>query len=224
MPNRHEYNQNRRIKKLEKKVHKIQIQHELKYNDIFQDGVAITTAGVLQVLNGIQVGDTQITRDGHEIMATSLQLRGAITNISGVTLPPLVRMIVFWDSAANGSTPTVAGAPLTGTQALLNSTIVTTIVFAPYQIECKDRFKVLHDEILSMNPSALLATSGTTAGMPINNYIFNRRIKLNRRIGYADDTNGVSSLQTNSLWVLFIADVVTTATVEAGYRFYFKDI
>lgn len=89
--------QDKRLMNLEKNVRAMKTIRELKYIDTNQASAAILTAGSLLLLNGVVVGDTQLTREGAQIIITSLQVRLTFETASGLSNNPLVRMIIFWD-------------------------------------------------------------------------------------------------------------------------------
>lgn len=209
-----DYRQNKRIRNLEKNVRRIKQQQELKYTDTLITNLDAAVAGSLTLLNGIAVGDNQNTRDGAEIHCTSLQLRIAYTEDVGEIVPWFVRCIVFWDNQANGAAPTVGGNPIGGVTALLNTNIVTAAWLAPYQYENKERFKVLYDNTITINP--LLAANGT------GRFVY-KKIKLNRLTKYGDDINTIGGINTNSLYICFITEVVSLGLIDFSARLYFKD-
>lgn len=229
MKQKHEYDQNKQIVQIKKSLKEIKGGIELKYVDTALDGDINNTGSTsLFLLNGIAQGDNQITRTGGQIKLTSLQFRYRVATAATRLFYSTLRIIVFWDRQANGSTPAVIGDPIAGTQALLNNNLATIQpVEAPYQYENIDRFHVLYDKIVAMNPMVSTAfaigTGITTAVAPIE-IVVNKYIKLNRTTKYDFNSAAVSSINTNSLWMLVVSDLAATLpTGEGTARVYFKD-
>lgn len=216
-----------RISTLNKKIKKIEDDIELKYNDreISQNFSSATAS--LYLLNGIAVGDTQVTRDGAQLNATSVQFRSVWTTSSLSTAGTVWRIIVFWDRQPNGLTPLVTGA--LGTDALLNTTTITQPIYAPYQYETQQRFRVLYDKIFAMNPYVVgdfNPETGTTSTTAPQKMVIKKKIKLNRLVKYDGSTASTADLTTNALWIAFLTDAPGTGITLNGYvgtRFYFKD-
>ena len=92
---------------VKKSVKEIRNKEELKYLDTFMNGTAITTAGVLILLNGMTLGDTVSNRQGDSITPTSIQCRFTGQASATIDEEAFVRHIVFWDSQPNGAAPSV---------------------------------------------------------------------------------------------------------------------
>ncbi len=79
---------------------------ELKRYVVSFTGVATTTAGaVTPITQGIVLGDSLVTRDGDQCIIRKLTIRHQSTLATGSANS--LRIIVFWDNQANGSTPSV---------------------------------------------------------------------------------------------------------------------
>lgn len=214
-----------RISTLNKKIKRIEDTRELKYNDVFRSSQEVDSAGVLFLMNGLAVGDTQITRTGAEVQATSLQIRGSFITETSVNDPTTFRMIVFWDRQANGADPLLISTGV-GTPALLFSPSGGRGVDLPFMYETQDRFRVLYDKRYVVNPLVIqtVAAGETTAVIPVE-LNFKKKIKLNRRVKYDDINPQIDDINTNSLYIAFIStnQFVNNATVTFTSRFYFKD-
>lgn len=219
---KHEFDQNKEIISVKKQLREIKGNTELKYFDSNLDDADLA-GGSLTVLNDMATGDTQITRTGGQIKLTSLQFRYRISSNAARLSFTSVRIIVFWDRQANGANPAVAGNPLVaGEHALLNNAMSTDLVEAPYQYENIDRFHVLYDKIIAMNPLTLTGTAGTAVA-PVE-VVINKYIKLNRTTKYDTVTAGIASINTNALYFLVLTDLATVAPAGNGVaRIYFKD-
>lgn len=211
---------------LAKSIKKINNKMELKQNDVLQSSVAIDDTagnGVFTLLNGVQTGDTNTTRDGDEIHATSLQFRGIIATSSAAVGISFVRQIVFWDSQPNGTAPSMA--------TLLDTTVITNANFAPYNRNYQKRYKILYDRLIMLNPQVELTVgtvappgTNTTASLVQYALPFKKKIQLNRTVKYVGDGNAITDIATNSLYVFQVSNqAANTPVVVAGWRLYFKD-
>lgn len=207
----------RRVRNIDKKVKKIQRSIELGHKDTNQTAVSIPTTGVFVLVNGITQGDSDITRTGDEVVATSLQFRYRIEADELALNATLVRVLLVWDSQANGAAPTIA--------TLFDQLIISDPIYSPYNLDYQKRYKFLYDRVHVLNP--VLQSSETTGTLdnvvPVSIYK-KRKVKLSRTVKYSNTGDTVGSIATNSLHMIFIANQSTnTPTVSAGYRFIFKD-
>lgn len=222
---KHEFDQNKEIISIKKQLREVKGAVELKYLDTYINDPEIDTTGSLFLLNGIAVGDTQITRTGGQIKLTSLQFRLSFIMPNDLISYAGVRVIVFWDRQANGLAPLVADNPLAGIPALLNNAVILSLLEAPYQYENIDRFHVLYDKRMAMNPQVVLnTTAGLTDQLVPSEFFINKYIKLNRTTKYDSTGNVIDDINTNSLYMLVLTDVAANQPgVIGGTRIYFRD-
>lgn len=215
-------------KSLNQKVKKIQDMIELKFVDSYFNNDVGNTGSDFLLLNGLASGTGASQREGNEITATSLQIRGAVTMSPEQTDPVLVRMIVFWDRQANGANPvTTTVSPDTGS--LLDGTVISDVIYMPFSYQQQDRYRILYDKTIQLNPKVIFLadyTAGDTQQLvPVTQY-FKKKIKLGRKTKY--DTTAASGLidniSTNSLFVVFYSDTAANSPLmQFGARMYFKD-
>lgn len=219
------YKNNPQYNTLNKKIKKIENKIELLHEDsIFATTVGNDGADRL-LLNGITQGQTDITRVGNEVTATSLQFRGRFETNSGLIVPTCVRVIIFWDRQANGAIPITLASSTPSDMALLDNTITTDPLLMPYNYTTIDRYRVLYDKVFVMNPQVVAGTEAgaTDAVIAVTKY-FKGKIKLNRRIKFDTTGSTVASITTNALWAVFYSDVVTDEpALDFVARFYYKD-
>lgn len=217
---------------LAQRIKKMQREEELKYNDTL---IALTVGddgSDLYLLNDLATGDTQITRTAGEVYNTSIQYRGYIF-IGDLPSPhdqdPIIcRMIIFWDSAPNGTTPTILGSPTTsGDESLLDNTSGGVPVFLPYNHSTATRFKILSDKTYSFNLANPDFRSGATTQVIYPNIVLQDKIKLSRKTVYTGPTAAIGAMSINALYVLFLSTLPGTTTDylsgEFVFRHYFKD-
>lgn len=221
--NRKDFNQDKRIKKVEKKIHQLENSEELKYFDLIAATPAIVT-GLLTVVNAMGTGSSQDTRVGAQIKMTSVQFRFVLTNLAATLAPTVCRFMVVLDRINTGSLPNVAADASAGSVAILDNGVITNLVDSPYQYEQKERFKILHDKRYVFNPQQDLTTAAGT--VTVNQQVskaINGYIKLNKIVKYDATAAAIGSMNANALYTLFITDTANGITITGGTRIYFKD-
>jgi len=192
-------------KNLDKRIKKIEHGRELKYvnqsTTVPPTDDPISQSGTLYYLCPSVIGDNNYQRNGTEILATSLRIRGHIhPTTPGV--PTEVRIIVFWDKQANGSVPPIFMS--TNFNALLDDSTSAAVngMHCPINLNAlKERYKILWDKMYVMR--TYNDTNTSTDAIVIDKYI-----KLNRKIIYNLNSAGTSGdCLTNALWMLTIGNL-----------------
>lgn len=205
----------KQIANVKKSVKKIQSKEELKFVDTPLAAVAIGTTPTLTLLNGVAQGDTALTRDGNDITATSIQFRGfAASDADTISGEVVYRHIVFWDQQANGAAPTAA--------AVLDNSVITNFVNAPYKRSTQKRFKILVDKTFVLKPQVLSPTNpGTEIIRPL--FYCKKKRALSRTVKYNGAAATIAEIDSNSLYSMWMSSAASSGTVTMGYRFYYKD-
>lgn len=195
---------------------------ELKYKDVLNTASLIPVAGLL--VNGMNFTSIGVfpQRSGLEINATSLSIKGSIVSDIDNLSPSRVRMIVFWDRVANGAVPVLAGD-----NGLLENNVVTNLVYSPRNYKTLDRYKILLDEIMILNPATNLTVAAgvTTQVLQVEKEIV-KYVKLSRTMKYDGTAGDITDSTTNTINVAFFGDQATAAsqaTYTGGMRLYYKD-
>lgn len=225
---KHEMSQDKKLASIDKKIRKIQGEAEVKYHDINATIAPITTAGDLVLLNGMGQSASQTSgRIGAKVKSTSLQLHYTLVAPPSTSVDTdTIRLIVFWDNDAKGAAPAISGDPLTPPPALLSSQNGSGNEWLyPYQMETRDRFKVLWDKKFDFNPNLPIATTPATGVvtdvLPIRKSGF-KYIKLGKTVQYGDTTSDITGINNNSLYLLAIS-TSNNATILCNSRFCYKD-
>lgn len=219
--------QDKRIDNVKRSVAKINKDTEVKFKDTEGDFAWIPN-GQLTLLNGVNQGDTVITREGNQFYMTSLQWRILMQTDADQVGPTVIRMILFLDMQANGGLPTVSG--VTNTQGLLDTSVIGETWLAPYNKNNLTRYKILYDKTWNMNPIMAATTTLAGAVTTVTTYnvlgkILHGKIKINKKAQLNDPGTGIAQINTNALWVLQISDdVANPPTSQGGYRLYYKDL
>lgn len=199
---------------------------ELKFLDITTALVNVPLAGTLQLLTGIQLGDTASTRNGNVVWPTSIQMRVAINADPLRLLATRVRSILFWDRQSNGLNPMLVGP--SNSNSLLDTTVVLDTTLAPRNYNTISRYTILMDKTIVINPivasTTTPATGIVTRVIPIQHRI-TKIHRLNRKVKYDGGGPFVDDIVTNALFIAHFTDAVigSDPDLEAGYRLYYKD-
>lgn len=222
--------QDRQIKEIKKSVKQIKKGFEVKYMPIFVNIPANTSGSNVQQLNvGIAVGDTQVTRDGSQITATSLSFRGNIVSDPAKTTHSIVRLVVFWADMHLSGAPTVVGNTTTGTTAVFNNLNISTAPgwTVPVSIENIQLFDIIFDRTYVLNPNTVAGftpATGATTGLSSYCVPVSFKKKFRRKIRFDSNGSGITDISTNSLWMALISDNNTSPpTISGMSRFCFKD-
>lgn len=196
---------------LNKKIKKIQSHQENKQFFVDQTNVNLTSAAVdIQALSEIEVGDTNINRDGEFVTATSIQWRGRFTPATSNAVSQCVRHIVFWDLQSNSTV-------LTASTLLLEDPLN---VYSSYLTQgVSPRFKVLHDKIYNLVYTSETAAPAINCRVAINKKkkSFSRKITWNTAASAAVPAS-------NALYSMVMTDAATNgANVLLEFKLVFKD-
>lgn len=219
---RKDANQDKRLMRVERQVKTLQSTEELKYNDAVFNAT-ISTSATFVLLNGLGLGTNQATRVGASIRMTSVQYKFCITSATTVLTPIRFRYMLVLDRQANGAVPTFAGDAFTGQIGILNNTVITSLPQSPIQYETIERFRILKDKTVVFNPQMTLQDANPATAVVATSKQHKGYHKLGVTVKYGDDTTGIASVNTNSLYMIFVADIASSVQILGGARIYFKD-
>lgn len=192
---------------------------EKKLIDVAVTAYDVNTTGSFTLLNGCVQGSDYTQRIGRKILLKSVYIRGFVTPQQAVvpsaataSVAQQVRMILFVDSQPNGAAPAVTD--------LLN----TAHPASQLNLNNRDRFKVLRDEVINFGP--LMPGVGTFAELgadligDVNVYK-----KLNLETIYnAGNAGTIADINSGALYMFWIGSVASNdqdslARVSARVRF-----
>lgn len=194
----------REIRNVRKSIKKIQRNVELKYVDV-STNTALASNATLVLLNGLAQGDTDETRTGNMIQATSINIRGWVQRTGTTSTSCPFRLLLFWDQQPNGAAPAVTDV------------LTTNHVYGLYNRDNQKRFKILYDKVFCIHPQY-------TSQLMFHPIVIKR--KLSRQVKYKDTSVGdITDITTNSLYYMLIADGATLTDYSHRWtsRFNFKD-
>lgn len=184
------------VAKIAKKV--VYKQAENKYFDTLT-GVSYTDVGIMIDLSLVPQGDTDITRDGDQLYATSLQIRGYLTVADNTNV---ARVIVFrWKCDSVPLNDNILDTTYKGSVNYVNS---------GYHHDGRSDFVVLSDKTYNMQ----LGTNRSQM-----RYYLNK--KLNHKINY----NAGTTAGRNKIYMFVISDSAAIAhpTINTITRLNFRD-
>ncbi len=173
---------------------------EIHYLDNVQSAVNMSTTATFVLLNGMQLGDTAITRTGQSIKMDALDLNAYVTgNLTAVQTSS--RILIVLDKQPNGAIFAIGN--------LLNSTTSTSM----FTVGGQSRFVVLFDNAFALS-----------TGGPLNCQ-FSKRIQLGQHTEYNTGNAGdITDINTNSLYLVFLSDQGTNFPIMTIYlRLWFID-
>lgn len=184
---------------------------ELKVIDTATASANLTLNAGLVLLNGVVQGTDYTNRVGRKTIMKSIYLRFTLLPNTANSAPigDFTRIIVVYDCQTN------AAAPLAGD--ILQS---GGDYMSPLNLNNRDRFKVIHDKLVPMNPNVYTA-GALTAGDPVNKaWKMYKKITMETVFGGTGAT--VGSIQTGSIYLLYMSAGATsysTLTYNCRIRF-----
>ncbi len=175
---------------------------EDKYIDTIVAPTAFaSTAAVLTLLNGTQLGNTASTRNGQSTKAVDLQFNLLLTQNASASVT-FVRVIIFRDEQTNSAAPA-------GNDLMVDSTNVLSLRYVPYL----PRFHTYLDETICM-------TSSNNHGV-----VRSRMFRLGFHVEYNTSNAGtVADIARNSLYLYLQSNEGTNfASYSFFTRFSFVD-
>lgn len=211
---------------LSKRIKRIENEVELKWRDISLGGGVNSTTGILSYLSGISQGTTAVQRIGNKARATSLHFRMQWISNNAMLAPTYCRLIVFWDKQSDGVAPPiyVSGNP----SALLDDTIPVLPSVLPYNHNAVQRYRVLYDKTIVLNPQVALSQTNvtpsvTTAVIPVAERL-QKKFQLSTILKYSGTSSIITDAESSALFALFLSDTNTNIpTILWGSRLYYKD-
>lgn len=170
-----------------------------------------TSTGAVYLLSGVAQGTDYTNRIGRKISMKSLLIRFSLNPNAGQTsaVGDFVRILIVYDSQSNGSAPGVTDI------------LQTANYLSPMNLNNRDRFKVLHERLIPMNPT-VYTTGALTGGNPQNkSYEIYKRMFLDEV--FSNTTNLISSITSGSVYLLIIAAAATATGLGYNSRIRFSD-
>ena len=177
---------------------------EFKRNDIVTSfNVGAHGTGTVSCLNLIAQGDTDITRNGDNVRAKSLSVKGRV--FSEIATNCYIRILIIQDKDNRGEVPT------------WSDVMTTDDCWGFRNLDNTGRFKVLYDKVIMTSANTTLDGS--------NERRFKFNTKLDEVIKYTGTTAATGDLGNNALFIMFMPHEVyaTYQGVEFDSRLRYID-
>jgi len=203
-----------KLKTLERRVRKLEHSEELKYKDVYSTTLPTTTFQFLS-MNLIGQGDDAFNnRIGEEISAKYLNMKLRFIHPAGTT-SDAIRCVVFWDKQANGAAPDALTSTNAATAVWDNTTVSGGSTIVPYNYRAKQRYKVLYDRIITLEPE-----SSTTEKVRFVRHNF----RLNgAKIKYSDSGTTQASITSRNLIFAYSCISGSGVTCALSFRLWYTD-
>jgi len=179
---------------------------ELKSVDVAANSLKFDSTGTQVLLNGVASGSAFYQRVGRKICMKSLYITGTITPFtSGATAisQSYCRVIVVYDSQANGVAPTWANV----IQSYTAGGTPSNGVLDQFNLDNRERFRILADRRWDMPGFSGTAVTTVPSGNSSSDQVVKMFIKLrNLEVQFSADTAGIGSIATGSIYILSLSD------------------
>lgn len=168
---------------------------EKKYKDIAVASYVMDTTGTVTVLNSIDEGTGVSQRVGRKVCMKSVQLRGKVVPVDGVTSAVMGRIMLVWDKQPNGVLATIAN--------ILSAATSESYI----NLDNRERFVVLMDKHYGIgyyNTTATTAVADNTIKV-VNKY---KRLPQGTDVIFDGTGGGIADINTGALLLVTIGDQV----------------
>lgn len=180
----------------------------------FDTTIAITTAvagtGVVQLVSGVAVGDTDILREGNMIIVKSIQFSGTVVGDADVTFDTVCRIMLVRTVDCTGTNPSIANDILESDD--------------PMALRDWDHRKD-HQVLWNKNVTLPMRSAAADAVIPVRTVKFYKKFKKGLRIWYDGVTGAVTDATRNHLFLVFINNQAASyqPNLNGTFRVTFKD-
>lgn len=193
------YNLDKKITNVNKKVKKLQNEIETKSFTLAQSPILVDDTYLQAQCCNMGGGTGNGQRIGNRIRTTSITIRGGLDLDGATDGPAKFRLILFWDKQPNGAYP-----PTTSTEGLLAVASGGKIVNAPYNIRTiHQRYEVIYDRTFVANPRVIDNTGAAANYAPVKTH-FHIHKKLSKQIYYNAGGTAITDIEKNNLVFLAV--------------------
>lgn len=176
---------------------------EKKYLDTALTSTADISAGaVLNSLNLVPQGTTDVTRIGNKIRITNINCHGYANNDDQTTAAfggGNLRVILFQDKQCNGATAAVTD--------ILKSANIQSF----RNMDQVDRFNILYDKVHHI---PIMATNALHTSYGARYWKINK--KCNIDVHFSSTTGAITEIRSNNIGILYISDQATVNACNQG--------
>lgn len=176
---------------------------ELKFLDLaYSQAYVFDTTGTVTALNLVAEGDDNNSRNGRQIQLCSVEVQGKANPVDGSTTPDFCRLMLIYDSQANGALPAITD--------ILSAATSNSFL----NLDNRDRFHIIVDHKFVIGALSTTATQ-TYAESPTLELIDIHR-KLSLHTTFKGTTGAIASIATGALLMVSIGDVPPNDGALAG--------
>jgi len=181
---------------------------ETKFIDTTISETSVNGTMDIVLINGVGIGDTDILRDGENILITSIQYKLLVTDDSNLQLGQIHKVYLVMKRD-------VRGAVMVST-----ALFVTDSITSMRRIENSKNLKILHQKTLRSNPPRIVGDQ------QVQFITYFHKFKKPIKIKYRTTSETVSGLDRNALFLVFQTDAGATflPTFQGVCRISFKDV
>lgn len=186
---------------------------ELKYIDTSILNSSPTSSGTTTLLNGVSQGTDYTNRIGRKIIVKSILANFRIyPNTAATTLSAgdHVRFLCVYDTQTNSATIATA-----------SDILASGDINSPMNLNNRDRFHVIFDKRVTMNP-AVYAAGALTVGAPTNKW-FGKYKKCMKDVIFSGTGATIGSIQTGAIILLALSTQTSQTSFDCYFRFRFHD-
>lgn len=182
---------------------------EDKHLEYMPAGYAASSAGVVELLNGIAVGATSITRNGNQVTWKRVMVRGYMYPVDTTTAAHRTDLYIIWD--------TQPGAAVPATADILQG--AGTKYFTNY--DNRMRFTTLaHRSFIS----DAIDTTAQSSYSGHNSHLVEIYKKINLKTTFKGDGNTIADIATGAMYVLAVGSgAAAYSTVAITFRLIFNE-
>lgn len=224
--------QNKQIINLKKEITGLKKEIEVKIADEYSAITPLTTSGLLTTPLSPAPGQgaTGIQRVGDEIFVTSWQIKGHYFANQSTNGPTRMRMIIFIDKEYAQADPILLRS--VNNNSLLDNTIITDPTLSPFNQDTRNRFKILKDWTVSIQP--IMLNTWTNNAVGTNNSVvavvgrakeFHFYIPIRKRIRFVQSTGTKADLiGPQPLMAVFTDQTANFPNINFSGRINFQDL
>lgn len=199
---------------------------ELKFVDVSETSVVLSSTATFTLLNGLQIGDDFFNREGRKVVMVSSHLNGHIvpTEDATSTGPDYIRIMIVYDRQANGAVPSSITTILTGID---NAGTATTVAKSPFNMTNSDRFQIVMDKRFSVGVGGSITAAPGTAATALGQYLGGaqdnkvsnyRKLFLETKYQSSSNPSVVADIASGSLYLVTLSEV-TIADAPCKFTF-----
>jgi len=204
-------------KNLSRRISYLENASEKKHDDAFNENIVVLSGGQVATPMLLAQEGSNITRIGNEVTAVKSILQFQLSNDTAFDGDLCCRFIAFWDTQSNGANCPIAASSSSLTTALLDNTVISPLVYAPFNHNTSKRYKILKDKtfILTQRQS-----TPTTSSHHFK-YVFNLG---KAKIKYGSGNLDIAAMAGRQLTFCWIANTNAEGPVlQYAHRWYYTD-